>query len=185
MSSFWFGMGAKSPFATRLDPGARGGLFLRTCTRIEGPRSRRLVERKMCYPFLHPLAPGDTAKVPRLFRRRNGVAGEIGWRCDAKGLPLPGSGEVRYPIAFPVGDIRSASGFDISAPFVAGRARHSLGEDRRNQNLIKAARAMIVDVVGRQLAPRSGLDALRLLTKPIRTPRRSICSSGGSFIEKK
>lgn len=144
-------------------PWGKGGFFQRTCTRMDGPRSRRLVERKLCCPFLHQLAQDDTAKVPRLFRRRNGVVGEIGWRCDSKGLPLPGSGELRYPIAFPPGDIRSASGFDISAPFVAGRARHSLGEDSRNQDLLKSARDTIVEVVSGQLALRSGPDALRLL----------------------
>jgi hypothetical protein len=159
--------GRRVAFRYQARPWGKGGLFLRTCTRIEGARSRRLVEQKMCGHFLHRLEPGDTAKVPRLFRRRNGVAGEIGWRCDSKGRPLPGGGEVRYPIAFPTGDIRSASGFDISAPFVAGRARHSLGEDSRNQDLLKAAREMIVHVVGKQLGQRFGPDALRLLANDI------------------
>ena len=156
--------GSRIAFRYQARPWGKGGLYLRTCTRIEGTRSRRIIQRKLCSPFLHPLAPSDTAKVPRLFRRRNKVAGEIGWRCDAKGLPLPGSGELRYPIAFPAGDIRSASGFDISAPFVAGRARHSLGEDSRNEDLLKAARDTIVHVIREQLAPQSGPEALRLLS---------------------
>jgi len=139
------------------------GLFLRTCTRIDGARSRRVVERRLCSTFNHDLAAGDTAKVPRLYRRKDGLVGEIGWPCDSKGRPVPGTGELRYPIAFPVGDIRSSSGFDISAPFVAGRARHSLGEDARNGRLLERARETIVDVVRRELAPRFGPESLRLL----------------------
>lgn len=43
--------GRRVAFQYEARPSGKGGLYLRTCKRVEGSRSRRLMERKMCRTF--------------------------------------------------------------------------------------------------------------------------------------
>lgn len=73
--------------------------------------------------FLIGAADLGAAKVPRLFKSAGRTYGEVSWRLDRRGRPVATVGLLRYPIAFPEESALSGFGFDISAPFIAGRAR--------------------------------------------------------------
>jgi len=140
----------------------KSGLYERICTLAIGNRDGREVARRLTCPFVYLLAERDTAKVPRLFRDTGEVLGEICWRTNPDGWPMPGGGALRYPIAFPTEHVRSCWGFDISGPFVAGRARHSVGEDARNADIIATARRSFVELMRSHLVPRYGPAAVEL-----------------------
>jgi hypothetical protein len=140
----------------------KSGLYERICTRAIGNRDGREVARRLTSPFVYLLAERDTAKVPRLFRDSGQVLGEICWRTNRDAWPMPGGGALRYPIAFPTEHVQSCWGFDISGPFVAGRARHSVGEDARNADIIATARRSFVELMRSYLVPRYGPAAVEL-----------------------
>ncbi|RUX47025.1 hypothetical protein EOA33_19585 [Mesorhizobium sp. M4A.F.Ca.ET.050.02.1.1] len=148
----------------------RSGISLRTCHLSSSARAGRLVARLACSTFDFTADESDDAKVPRLYRRGSRIVCELCWPTDTSGWPYRGAGTYRYPIAFPKDQAGNGLGFDVSGPFVAGKARHSLAEDRRNVDLIKAARAAFVDLMLRHLVPTHGPAALALLEN-VESPR--------------
>jgi hypothetical protein len=88
----------------------------------------------------------DGGKIPRLFRAGSRLFGELSWSVSASSRPQAALGRLRYPIAFPGDQARSGHGFDISAPFIAGRARHSLSNDTRNIELVGQGRAAMAEM---------------------------------------
>jgi len=126
--------------------GTRRRLWLRTCrNRVDaGPVS--IVERRHAVRF--PIQVGDGGKVPRLFRTGGRLFGELNWRVDRVGRPKAGPGRLRYPISFTSPTACSGHGYDISAPFIAGRARHNVSIDGRNAELIESARIAFVQASG-------------------------------------
>lgn len=142
--------------------GRQAGLFRRTCRRTEPSRRSRAVLDQMCSAFELALPDDDHAKVPKLFRNRKRVLGEISWKIDCNARPLPSSGAIRYPIAYPIEHERSGYGFDISGPFISGRARHSLAEHPRNDRIRQAALAAFASLARRKLIPLFGAKAMDL-----------------------
>ncbi|TBG85550.1 hypothetical protein ELG69_16295 [Rhizobium leguminosarum] len=136
-------------------------LFLRSCKKRVGDGPSEQVIRRHSIRF--PLTETDlgAGKVPRLYRSGARTYGEVSWSVDRRNRPVASVGLLRYPIAFPVESASSGAGFDISAPFLAGRSRHALSEDDRNQRLIDAARVAFGEAAGRGLAklygPRFGV----------------------------
>ncbi len=135
--------------------------YVRTCSLKVGKRPAERILRRQCSRFLIDAADLGSAKVPHLFKSAGRTYGEVSWRLDRRGRPNATVGLLRYPIAFPEESALSGFGFDISAPFIAGRARHALSEDPRNMALKEAARAAFASLAGRRLAkehgPRLGL----------------------------
>ena len=125
----------------------RRGLWLRTCRRIGSRGVGRIIERRLSAPFPIDLANNDHAKVPRLFRRGGQIFGELSWAVDRDLMPTAASGGYRYPIAYPRDHISAGCGFDISGPFISGRARHSISDDDRNALIIAAGRAAFLRVM--------------------------------------
>ena len=117
--------------------GGKRGLWLRTCRRSSSSKAGRPVANRLCSPFPIKLDSNDHAKVPRLYRRAGKIVGELSWPVDRDLAPVPNAGGYRYPIAYPKEHIDNGWGFDISGPFVSGRARHSMSDDDRN-DLIKS-----------------------------------------------
>ncbi len=144
-------------------PGGVGPFTLRTCSRSTSNRPERLVTARACHPFRFKPEAGDVAKVPRLFRDGETIWGELAWSIDPNSDPITSGGTYRYPIALPVAQAGNPFGFDVSGPFVTGKARHSLGRDRRNEALLATAQAAFVDLMRDQLVPRYGPQALVLL----------------------
>jgi hypothetical protein len=160
----------------------RDGLNLRTCQLARGPRSGSITARRHCYAFPFQLAQGDTAKVPALFKVDGAVTAEISWAVDSKGRPLPSAGSYRYPIAFPIEDTTNAHGFDVSGPFVAGKARHSLGSDKRNDDLADAGLDAFVGLMRETLVPRHGPAALQLVQSTGRTNSAAVAALTGRLL---
>lgn len=136
--------------------GALRGIFMRTCKlKVEG-RPPRVILRRHCARFLIDPADLGAGKVPRLFRTGRDIYGEISWLVDVRGRPQPSTGLLRYPIAFPPESALTGSGFDIAAPFTAGRARHSLSDDPRNRLMVDAGRRAFARLAGARLAKAYG-----------------------------
>lgn len=130
--------------------------YIRTCSLKIGKRPAEQILRRQCSRFLIAAADLGAAKVPRLFKVGGRTYGEVSWRLDRRGHPVATVGLLRYPIAFPEESALSGFGFDISAPFIAGRARHTLSEDARNSTLKDAARAAFASLAKRRLAKEHG-----------------------------
>lgn len=139
---------------------ARRGLWMRTCKVSQAGRSLTTVGRRHAMRF--PITVSDGGKIPRLFRNGSHLYGEVSWPVNLKGRPQRSVGGLRYPIAFPTGEARSGHGFDISAPFIAGRARHSLSQDPRNAALILQGRRAVMNY-GQKLAKAYGPDVGELV----------------------
>lgn len=122
--------------------GSHRGLWLRTCkTPVNG--KARVIARRHALRF--PISVTDGGKIPRLFRAGSRLFGELSWRASLRDKPQPTVGGLRYPIAFPAGQARSGHSFDISAPFIAGRARHGLSSDPRNTDLLAQGRSAMAE----------------------------------------
>ncbi|MGY2490097.1 hypothetical protein [Cupriavidus sp. CP313] len=145
--------------------------FLRECKQADDGGRGSIVARRLCIPFAIDLAADDHAKVPRLFRRGKKIVGEISWNVDGKLAPQSGLGGSRYPIAYPKEHLSNGWGFDVSGPFISGRARHSLSDDGRNTLIALSGRKAFVDLMAGQLVPLYGPRALLLASNPQRTDR--------------
>lgn len=144
--------------------GRLAGLHRRTCHRQELGKRTRVVLRQIGCVFDLKLASNDRAKVPRLFRRGARLLGEISWHVDRNDNPKSGCGALRYPIGYPTEHVRSGFGFDVSGPFISGRARHSLSGDSRNQLIREAACAAFVDITKRKLITLFGASSTELVS---------------------
>jgi hypothetical protein len=122
------------------------GLWLRTCRLSNSNKAGRIVASRVCSPFPIKLDHNDQAKVPRLYRRSDGIFGELSWPVDRDLVPKPNSGGYRYPIAYPKEHVDNGWGFDISGPFISGRARHSMSDDDRNALIAEIGRIAFVAV---------------------------------------
>lgn len=143
--------------------GRRKGLFRRTCHRVNPGQRAKLVEARLGAAFPIELAPDDRGKVPRVFRRGKRILGEINWRVDRYENPIGATGALGYPISYSTDHVRSGNGFNISGPFISGRARHSISDDERNGDIIAAARLAFAELTARQLVPLFGVPTLNLL----------------------
>jgi hypothetical protein len=146
-------------FESRALTGHMRGLYVRTCkVRREGRPARLLLQRHCARFRIDPDDLGQ-GKIPRLFRSGREIYGELSWIVDRRARPKASIGLLRYPISFPPESALTGAGFDISAPFTAGRARHALSDDRRNELMISAghwafahlAAARLVRAYGPQL----------------------------------
>ena len=104
--------------------------------------------------------------MPKLFQRGTRLLGEISWHVDRNDAPQSGRGALRYPIGYPIEHVRSGYGFDISGPFISGRARHSLSDDKRNELIRDAARMAFVEVTRKKLIPLFGAKSMDLVSNP-------------------
>ncbi len=138
--------------------GRHKGLWLRTCrTRRDGGPSRTDLRR---HALRFRCEITDGGKVPRLFRVGGKVWGEVNWRVDPAGRPQCDRGRLRYPIAFTGSEARSGHGFDIAAPFIAGRSRHDISTDPRNASLLEDGRrafGMSGELLGRAYGLRASV----------------------------
>lgn len=114
------------------------GLWLRTCRRRQDGAAPRTVLRRHALRYRCEITDGG--KVPRLFRAGGRIWAEINWKVDQAGRPVPDRGRLRYPIAFTGREARSGHGFDVSAAFIAGRSRHDISADTRNDELLEQGR---------------------------------------------
>ncbi|HEY7810957.1 MAG TPA: hypothetical protein VIA98_11305 [Allosphingosinicella sp.] len=136
------------------------GLWLRTCRmREDGSPARTALRR---HALRYRCEIGDGGKVPRLFRAGGRIWGELNWRVDQAGRPVPDRGRLRYPIAFTGREARSGHGFDVSAAFIAGRSRHDISADLRNEELLEQGRKAFA-AAGELLARTYGTRATALL----------------------
>lgn|GEM_PF-5838700 len=140
--------------------GKSRGLWLRKCRmRQNGGAARTVLKR---HALRYRCAIGDGGKVPRLFRAGGRIWGELNWRVDQAGRPVPDRGRLRYPIAFTGREARSGHGFDVSAAFIAGRSRHDISADARNDELLEQGRGAFA-AAGELLARSYGTRATVLL----------------------
>ncbi|PPK78259.1 hypothetical protein B0F87_101641 [Methylobacter tundripaludum] len=144
--------------------GKYAGLFRRTCRLEESGRRARIILRQLGSAFELKLADNDCAKVPKLFQRGTRLLGEISWQIDRNDFPLPGCGGLRYPIGYPIEHVQSGYGFDISGPFISGRARHSLSDDARNKLIREAGCAAFVAIMRKKLIPLFGAKSMDLVS---------------------
>ncbi len=144
--------------------GKFAGLFRRTCHRQERGQRARVVLRQIGCAFDLKLASNDRAKVPKLFRKGSRLLGEISWHVDRNDIPKSGCGALRYPIGYPTEHVSSGFGFDVSGPFISGRARHSLSDDPRNQLIRETACAAFVDITKRKLITLFGASSMELVS---------------------
>ncbi|TPM23818.1 hypothetical protein [Mesorhizobium sp. B2-3-6] len=147
------------------------GLLRRTCEHIDVEDNTELLIREAVAEFPITLARDDRAKVPRFFRRAEGIVGEISLAIDATGRPYGCDGKLRYPISYPNGasDAYSGHGFHVSAPFISDTTRHGLASSsERNYRLLAAARSAAAQLFKRQLIPRYGPAVLELVRQPSR-----------------
>jgi hypothetical protein len=158
------------------------GLWLRTCKIRDGEKPLRTVARRHAMRF--PADVTDGGKIPRLFRKRVGISGELSWDVDRSGRPTAALGRLRYPIAFPGREARTGHGFDISAPFVGGRARHTVSNDPRNDSLIEQGRGAMAKA-GARLAAAYGpaLGALVRSEEPRASDRQAERALAQSWLE--
>ncbi|MGO7532753.1 hypothetical protein [Rhizobium leguminosarum] len=131
-------------------------IYLRTCKRQIGDGPAETIVRRHCFRF--PIEDDDLGggKVAKLFVGPKATYGEISWLIDKSNLPAPSTGILRYPIAFPQETAFSGVGFDISAPFIAMRARHDVTEDPRNARIVDAAYPAFASIAGKRLVKRYG-----------------------------
>ena len=147
--------------------------YLRECKQADNGSRARVVARRLCAPFDISLAADDHAKVPRLFRHGKKVLGEISWNVDGKLVPQLGIGGLRYPIAYPREHVSNGWGFDVSGPFISGRARHSLSDDDRNVLISQAGRQAFVNLMTSRVVPLHGPRALLLAFSSQRTNQKA------------
>ncbi|AZV18962.1 hypothetical protein [Mesorhizobium sp. M7A.F.Ce.TU.012.03.2.1] len=140
--------------------GKSRGLWLRTCRVQQDGGTTRTVLRRHALRYRCKI--GDGGKVPRLFRAGGRIWGELNWKVDQAGRPLPDRGRLRYPIAFTGREARSGHGFDVSAAFIAGRSRHDISADARNDELLQQGRDAFA-AAGQLLAHSYGTRATGLL----------------------
>jgi hypothetical protein len=158
-------------------------LVRRTCCRIGPSGQTRTQVHEAVAEFPIMLARTDHAKVPRIFRRAQGVVGEISWTLDEAGRPLPCDGKLRYPIGYPDGapGAYSGHGFHISAPFISDTTRHGLASSsERNDRLLVAAHDAAARLFKAQLLPRYGasvLDLVRQHRRPDPAAESALCRS--------
>lgn len=157
--------GKETRFIFSCEPlkGKYAGFFRRTCSMQEDGKRFRLILRQLASSFELKLRSDDKGKVPRLFRRGVRFICEISWNFKKNYDPLPGCGALRYPIGFPIENVRSGYGFNISGPFICGRARHSISDHSRNDDILEAGRTAFVEVVRKKLIPLFGPRALDLV----------------------
>jgi hypothetical protein len=155
---------SKFVFECELLKGKFAGLFRRTCRLQEAGRRSSFVLRQLGTAFDLKLTDEDRAKVPKLFQRGTRLLGEISWHVDRNDTPLMGCGALRYPIGYPIENVRSGYGFDISGPFISGRARHSLSGDARNNLICKVGCTAFVDIIRKKLIPLFGAKSLDLVS---------------------
>ena len=134
------------------------GLWLRTCrVRRDGGPSRTELRR---HALRFRCEISDGGKIPRLFRAGGKFWGEVNWRVDPTGRPQCDRGRLRYPIAFTGSEARSGHGFDVAAPFIAGRSRHDISTDPRNASLKEEGRrafGMSGELLGRAYGLRASI----------------------------
>ncbi len=100
------------------------------------------------------------------FRRGRRLFCEVSWHVDRRGRPQRANGRFRYPIGYPQGVPEACTGHGVSynAPFVSDTERHApVWEDAANIGLRAACDSLLIDVLKRQLVPRWGPHAMRLL----------------------
>lgn len=136
------------------------GLWLRTCRRRQDGAAARTVLRRHALRYRCKITDGG--KVPRLFRAGGRISGELNWKVDQANRPVPDRGRLRYPIAFTGREARSGHGFDVSAAFIAGRSRHDISADTRNDELLEQGREAFA-TAGELLARAYGTRATILL----------------------
>jgi len=158
----------KLAFKFECAPSSVPGFWQRTCTLSEDGKRSVTLARRQCFPFKLKLDANDQAKVPRLYRRGNGLLGELSWLVGDKGKPVPQDGGYRYPIAYPHEHVSSGLGFDISGPFISGRARHTVSDDARNGLIRTAGEEAFVELMKRRLLPTFGPEALVLASSATR-----------------
>jgi len=136
----------------------------------------RLIEREQA--CLAVSAERSSAK-PRFFQAsayrtvhkkvfaRDGLVVEVAWDVDIKGKPRPGSGRLRYPVAYPGADAGSASGTGCyySGPFVSDTERHELAAQsgEANDAIVAACDEVFAQALAKVLIPRHGAKALMLI----------------------
>ncbi|MGR9202833.1 hypothetical protein ACU8OG_02590 [Rhizobium leguminosarum] len=102
----------------------------------------------------------------RLFARDELLI-EVAWGVDASGRLKLGSGRLRYPVAYPGDDPRSASGTKAhySGAFLSDTERHELAAQSSawNERIVAAIDAAFAQVLIKLLVPRHGAKALELL----------------------
>jgi len=141
--------------------GKYSGLFLRTCQFKDSNKRSRILLRQLGSTFeLNNIGQG---KIPKLFRHREKIIGEISWNVDRNNMPLPGRGAFRYPISYPVEHESTGYGFDISGPFISGRARHSLSDIERNKIIKNAGFKAFISLCRTKLIPLFGASVLELI----------------------
>ncbi len=125
--------------------------------------------REFSLPFEIDVGRSDRGRVPRLFRLKDKVVGELSFAVNERGRPIPEPGKLRYPIGYPDGQAHAYTGFGfhISGPFHSDTQRHGLAGDLpRNRCVLAAAQAAMVTYLREQLLPRYGVQALALLRRP-------------------
>lgn len=159
------------------------GLLRRTCEHIDMEGNGEILIREAVAEFPIRLARDDRAKVPRFFRRAEGIVGEISLAIDPTGRPYGCDGKLRYPISYPTGasDAYSGHGFHISAPFISDTTRHGLASsNQRNDRLLTAARNAAAHLFKRQLIPRYGpavLGLVRQTSRPDPAAEAALCQT--------
>lgn len=145
-------------------------LYRRTCTvkSTDGDDCQILSEDAHAFR-LQGVAVAGT-HVPRFYRARGGIIGEVSWQVDAKGRPLISPGRYRYPIGYPkgYGTAQTGFGFNLSAPFISSTARHGLadGFQATNSRMIERCERKVIEVLREYLVPRYGPSSLNLLKDP-------------------
>ena len=142
-------------------------LSRRTCRVLRVGTAPELRVEEIAIPFRLHLPTDDKANVPRFFRRKRGVFGEISWDVGRGGRLMPGTGKLRYPIGYPdTSAAFSDHGFHISGPFVSDVSRHGIAPSAvRNQVIVDEARAAFTRALRSELLPRYGPSALALIRR--------------------
>ncbi|MEI6708173.1 MAG: hypothetical protein WCK96_13685 [Methylococcales bacterium] len=151
-------------FECEILKGKYSGLFRRTCQLKESGQRAHIILRQLGSMFNLKLASNDCAKVPKLFQRGTRILGEISWHVDKNDFPLAGCGTLRYPIGYPTKYVQSGYGFDISGPFISGRARHSLSDDTRNKLIREAGCTAFVEIIQKKIIPLFGAKSMDLVS---------------------
>jgi hypothetical protein len=110
---------SKFVFECELLKGKFAGLFRRTCRLQEAGRRSSFVLRQLGTAFDLKLADDDHAKIPKLFQRSNRLSGEISWHVDRNDIPLADCGALRYPIGYPIDNVRSGYGVSVQRRHIA------------------------------------------------------------------
>jgi hypothetical protein len=149
--------------------GAGRILYRRRCL-AESPGSKGQIYTEDAYLFASSTALPHGRIIPGFFRKGARIMLEVSWPVNTRGRPLNGSGQFRYPIAYPGRDENAATstGVSFSGPFVSATARHAMAEAPHtlNQDLAAECEEAVVRILAEHLVPRYGPDALQILEDP-------------------